>query len=54
MNWIAYNTAHDVKLPGASGAKIPYLMYVNAESGGEMRDQLDPPAVRYTITAKEV
>ena len=29
-------------------------MYVNAESGGEMRDQLDPPAVRYTITAREV
>jgi len=54
MNWIAYNTAHDVKLPGASGAKIPYLMYVNAESGGEMRDQLDPPSVRYTISAKEV
>jgi transglutaminase-like putative cysteine protease len=54
MNWMAFNTAHDVTLPGASGKKLPYLMYVNAESGGEMRDQLDPPAVRYKITAKEV
>lgn len=54
MNWMAYNTAHDVKLPGSSGPKLPYFMYVNAESGGEMRDQLDPPSVRYTITAKEV
>jgi transglutaminase-like putative cysteine protease len=54
MNWMAFNTAHDVKLPGARDVTLPYLMYVNAESGGEMRDQLDPPAVRYTITAKEV
>jgi len=54
MNWMAFNTAHDVTLPGSSGKKLPYLMYVNAESGGEMRDQLDPPSVRYTITAKEV
>jgi len=54
MNWMAYNTGHDIKLPGSSGPKLPYLMYVNAESGGEMRDQLDPPAVRYTITAREV
>jgi transglutaminase-like putative cysteine protease len=54
MNWMAFNTAHDVTLPGSSGKKLPYLMYVNAESGGEMRDQLDPPSVRYKITAKEV
>jgi len=54
MNWMAYNTAHDISLPGAGGTKLPYLMYVNAQSGGEMRDQLDPPAVRYTITAREV
>ena len=54
MNWMAFNTAHDVTLPGSSGKKLPYLMYVNAESGGEMRDQLDPPSVRYTITSKEV
>ncbi|MDX1374332.1 MAG: transglutaminase family protein [Burkholderiales bacterium] len=54
MNWMAYNTAHDISLPGASGSKLPYLMYVNAQSGGDMRDQLDPASVRYTITAREV
>ena len=54
MNWLAYNMGHDVKLPGSSGPKIPYLMYVNAESGGQMRDQLDPDGLKYTITAREV
>jgi transglutaminase-like putative cysteine protease len=54
MNWLAYNTAHDVALPGSSGPKLPYLMYVNAESGGERRDQLEPDTVRYSITAREI
>ena len=54
MNWLAYNMGHDLQLPNASGPKLPYLMYVNAESGGEMRDQLDPDSVKYTITAREV
>jgi hypothetical protein len=43
-----------VKLPNARGPKIPYLMYINAESGGQMRDQLDPDGLKYTITAREV
>jgi transglutaminase-like putative cysteine protease len=54
MNWLAYNMGHDVKLPNASGPKLPYLMYINAETGGEMRDQLDPDSLKYTITAREV
>jgi transglutaminase-like putative cysteine protease len=54
MNWLAYNMAHDVTLPGSSGPKLPYLMYTNAETGGERRDQLDPDSVRYSITAREV
>jgi transglutaminase-like putative cysteine protease len=54
MNWLAYNMGHDVKLPNSSGAKLPYLMYVNAEAGGEMLDQLDPDAVKYTIVAREI
>ncbi len=52
MNWLAYNTAHDVVLPG-SRTKIPYLMYVNGETGGKALDQLDPDAFKYTITVKE-
>ena len=51
MNWLAYNTAHDVVLP-ASRTKIPYLMYVNGETGGKVLDQLDPEAFKYSITVK--
>ena len=52
MNWLAYNMGHDVQLPGSKGPKLPYLMYINAETGGEMRDQLDPDTLKYAITAK--
>jgi transglutaminase-like putative cysteine protease len=51
MNWLAYNTGHDIVLPNSGAPRIPYLMYVNAQSGGEMRDQLDPDSLRYAITA---
>jgi transglutaminase-like putative cysteine protease len=55
MNWLAYNMAHDVRLPSSSaGTKIPYLMYPNGETGGKALDQLDPEAFKYTITAIEV
>ena len=29
-------------------------MYINAEAGGEMLDQLDPDSIKYTITARAV
>src|SRR5262245_5181291 len=55
MNWLAYNTAHDVRLPGSgTKAKIPYLMYPNGETGGKALDQLDPDVFKYTITASEI
>jgi transglutaminase-like putative cysteine protease len=55
MNWLAYNMGHDVKLPHATQApKLPFLMYINAEADGELRDQLEPDSVRYTITAREI
>ena len=55
MNWLAYNMGHDVKLPNATKApKLPYLMYINAEADGELRDQLEPDSVKYTITAREL
>src|SRR3954471_137137 len=55
MTCLAYNTGHDVKLPNATKApKLPFLMYINAESDGELRDQLEPDSVRYTITAREI
>src|SRR5688572_11534724 len=53
MNWLAYNTAHDVVLPN-SKTKVPYLMYTNGETGGKVLDQLDPDAFKYTITTRSV
>ncbi|MDX2482488.1 MAG: transglutaminase-like domain-containing protein [Pseudodonghicola sp.] len=53
-NWIAYNVAHDVILPGATGGELPFLMYPQAEVGGERRDELDPGSFAYTITAREL
>ncbi|HEY3074464.1 MAG TPA: transglutaminase domain-containing protein [Burkholderiales bacterium] len=55
MNWLAYNMGHDVKLPHANKApKLPFLMYINAEADGELRDQLEPESVRYAITSREI
>ena len=52
MNWIAFNDAHDVVLPGSTGKPLPFLMYPQAEVGGARRDSLDPAAFRYTITVR--
>lgn len=54
-NWLAYNSAHDVALPGAKGARLPFLMYPQAEtaSGGRL-DCLDPDTFRYSITARAI
>jgi transglutaminase-like putative cysteine protease len=54
MNWLAYNVAHDVKLPGSSEPPIGFLMYPQAEIGGKLIDSLDPDAFKYTITAREI
>jgi transglutaminase-like putative cysteine protease len=54
MNWMAYNHAHDVKLPGSTGAPVAFLMYPQAETGGSRRDTLDPDQFRYTIRSREI
>jgi transglutaminase-like putative cysteine protease len=54
MNWLAYNEAADVKLPGSSGAAVAFLMYPQAETGGNRLDSLDPDNFKYTITAREI
>jgi transglutaminase-like putative cysteine protease len=54
MNWLAYNDAHDVKLPGSNGPAVGFLMYPQAETGSERLDSLDPDSFRYTITASEL
>jgi transglutaminase-like putative cysteine protease len=54
MNWLAYNMGHDVKLPNSSSPKIPFLMYTNAETGGELLDQLDPDSLGYSISSWDI
>jgi transglutaminase-like putative cysteine protease len=54
MNWIAYNFAHDVALPGSSGAPLPFLMYPQAETADGRLDCLDPDAFLYEITSREI
>ncbi|WP_312794274.1 transglutaminase domain-containing protein [Tianweitania sp.] len=54
-NWVAYNMAHDVALPGAASAtSVPFLMYPQglAETSGRF-DELDAKAFSYKITAAE-
>jgi transglutaminase-like putative cysteine protease len=54
MNWMAYNFAHDVALPGSSGASLGFLMYPQAETAGGRLDCLDPDNFKYEITSKEI
>jgi transglutaminase-like putative cysteine protease len=54
MNWLAYNTAHDIALPGSKGPKVDFLMYPQAEIDGTRLDPLDPDAFAYKILAKEL
>src|SRR2546426_84913 len=54
MNYLAYNYAHDVKLPNSAGDPIAFFMYPQAESGGERRDSLDPDTFRYRLTSREL
>jgi transglutaminase-like putative cysteine protease len=53
-NWLAYNFAHDVALPGSDGPKLAFLMYPQAEMDGVRLNCLDPDDFKYTITAKEL
>jgi transglutaminase-like putative cysteine protease len=53
-NWIAYNHGHDIPLPGTKQPPLDFLMYPQAEAGGEMRDSLNADSFRYAITAREL
>jgi transglutaminase-like putative cysteine protease len=54
MNWMAYNFAHDVVLPGSSGPPVPFFMYPQAETSDGRLDCLDPDGFKYQITSKEI
>ena len=54
MNWMAYNFAHDVALPGSSGPPLGFLMYPQAETSEGRLDCLDADNFKYEIKAREL
>ena len=54
MNWMAYNYAHDVALPGSAKQPLVYFMYPQAETGEGRVDPFDPDNFKYEITVKEI
>ncbi len=53
-NWLAYNMAHDVALPGSNGPRVGFLMYPQAEHAGGRVDSLAADEFKYAITAREI
>lgn len=53
MNWMAFNFAHDVVLPGSKGKPVPFLMYPQAETDNGRVDSLNADNFKYEITAHE-
>ena len=47
-NWVAFNDAHDVKLPGTKSRPSAFLMYPQAENKSGFLDSLDPDNFKYT------
>lgn len=52
-NWLAYNFAHDVVLPGSSAPALGFFMYPQAETASYLLDCLDPDSFKYTINSRE-
>jgi transglutaminase-like putative cysteine protease len=53
-NWVGYNTAHDVALPGSKLGKLGFLMYPVAEDQQGRFDSYAPDDFKYAIAAREV
>ncbi|MGY2047748.1 transglutaminase-like domain-containing protein [Methylobacterium sp. JK268] len=51
-NWLAYNSGHDLRLPGTAGPPVGFFMYPEAEVAGTRLDCLDPERFAYRITAR--
>jgi transglutaminase-like putative cysteine protease len=54
MNWIPFNVAHDVVLPGSKGPALPFFMYPQGETDAGRLDPLSPETFKYEITASVV
>ena len=50
-NWMAYNTAHDVTLPGTREGALGFVMYPVAENADGRFDSYDPANFKYRISA---
>ena len=53
-NWMGYNSAADVALPGAKQGKLGFFMYPQAETAAGPRDPYAPDSFAYKITATEI
>jgi transglutaminase-like putative cysteine protease len=53
-NWLAYNYAHEIRLPGSKGAPVGFLMYPQAETADGRADSLDPDHFKYRIVSREI
>ena len=56
MNWVGYNSATDIELPGAGQQRsnFAFLMYPCAITATGQPDPLDPVHFHYEITAREI
>jgi transglutaminase-like putative cysteine protease len=53
-NWMAYNFANDLTLPGSHEAPLSFFMYPQAETADGRLDSLAPDTFEYKILASEV
>ena len=53
-NWLAYNYAHDIKLPGSKCAPVAFLMHPQGENADGRLDSLDSDNFRYRIASREI
>ncbi|QSA96500.1 transglutaminase family protein [Methylococcus sp. EFPC2] len=54
MNWLPYNYASDVRLPGKEGQRVGFLMYPQAATADGLKDCLDPENFHYSIKSVEI
>jgi transglutaminase-like putative cysteine protease len=53
-NWLPYNSAADLTLPGASEGKIAFLMYPHVQVADSTLNCLNPDEAGYSIHAREI
>jgi transglutaminase-like putative cysteine protease len=54
MNWMGFNYAADIALPGSKGAPINYFMYPQGETAEGRIDPFDADNFKYEISSKEI